>query len=1139
MKRFILLLILCLLVASLSCSAIAAEGRSAKGREDLLPNDIYVTEGLQLFLCAMPGYEDTVSLRNGGGTWQDLLGRQIALPGDTWRKGAEGGLGFRMTLRDFQSGKDGGLLLDGLLPGGSYSIETVMSPVGLTNADGSRYKELVATYGITMDMAFALGPFKTLTGVSLRGEGVRNHALENRWYYHGKGGWHDANCIVRIIDESLCTKSPSDVISYNIYHKKTGTGASAASAYRIYQSGVQVGTFSAAAGTYAAPENTEGYFRLMHKFPADFYAVRVYDRELTQEERYQNHAADLFAFYQIDTELLSLTRYYVGDSASLYQPFAAVGFDLTQEEAEAQVNAILSEYWIRSLGSAVRLDNRVGLRGVYAISPSAVAFLEEQGYSLEIGVGFAPGVVRHPSECDTVITAYESNVGKNVPFFLNETDFALSVEYVGEDAELFHQEISFLGFLRIYGEEGELVCEILSPTSVNGDAVNAYRAYKRAAEGSYQNHTFVKNTLQKCYLKEHFYVAEWGSDLYGDGSEDRPYQTAERAQRALKQAMVWAEGPTDFLLHFMEGTHRLTSPLQFTNENYENGDFRLRIVGDGAEETVLTGAVEMTDGWADVPGKPYYVYQFDRGQNGAYPFFRHFYADGEMATLAYNGPNRAKDGNQYVTPYNRNHNNPTNAPKIYLAEELFRGVDPGEYNGIELNINGQWCFNIVRVSRVDMADKIPSLGLVAVYIHQSDYDRMMAPNGNYQNRTYWLENCLSFLDEPGEYYYDKNAGRLYYYPLYDQEPEDVVCEYAAVENLLSFSGMEDVSVSHLTLTGVGQHSSFLNGSGYFGSQAGGSPGPYSAVIVRDCTSFTLEECIITEVAGDALQLHGRLSRIRVLSNRLWGIGATALRLGNFSISQFTEENSIRDLVAEDNDIDGTGLFRRESCAIMLSEAKGAKILNNTIRHSSYSAISVGVHKNPAPDDFEGEVYHLRDIEIAYNYITDFVTDMRDGAAIYTLGGNSPKHDHSYFNTIHHNVILWSKITGDIHGKAHTTGLYNDNHSSNWHDYQNVQILHPDRWWSHMYFHYVQADQVHDILIEDNYYAGIPKVLPSGVASQYQLIYFNINGAKRIFEANTYYCNDPEDLPMKAKNIIHGAGSSYYPADFDYILSGEY
>ena len=109
---------------------------------------------------------------------------------------------------------------------------------------------------------------------------------------------------------------------------------------------------------------------------------------------------------------------------------------------------------------------------------------------------------------------------------------------------------------------------------------------------------------------------------------------------------------------------------------------------------------------------------------------------------------------------------------------------------------------------------------------------------------------------------------------------------------------------------------------------------------------------------------------------------------------------------------------------------GIKVLHNTIIGCAYSGISSGTgwraHFVP------GEFVNVRNVEVAYNRIHNFMDVLRDGAAIYTIGANSVTGYSFRFNSVHHNYI--SLENSKDHDRR---GYYFDGSTTSWEVYDNV------------------------------------------------------------------------------------------------------
>ena len=70
---------------------------------------------------------------------------------------------------------------------------------------------------------------------------------------------------------------------------------------------------------------------------------------------------------------------------------------------------------------------------------------------------------------------------------------------------------------------------------------------------------------------------------------------------------------------------------------------------------------------------------------------------------------------------------------------------------------------------------------------------------------YFLENVFEALDEPGEWYLDRQALRLYYVPFADETPETAVLYTGATEKLLRIDGAVGIRFEGVTFRDSGWH----------------------------------------------------------------------------------------------------------------------------------------------------------------------------------------------------------------------------------------------------------------------------------------------------------------------------------------------
>ena len=96
----------------------------------------------------------------------------------------------------------------------------------------------------------------------------------------------------------------------------------------------------------------------------------------------------------------------------------------------------------------------------------------------------------------------------------------------------------------------------------------------------------------------------------------------------------------------------------------------------------------------------------------------------------------------------------------------------------------------------------------------------MSTNGN---APFFLVNALEFLDEPGEWYLDRSAGRVYYWPRPGEDLTRAAVIAPVLETLVRIEGSLDHPVAHVQFRGIEfAHTTWLRPSraGHVPLQAG-------------------------------------------------------------------------------------------------------------------------------------------------------------------------------------------------------------------------------------------------------------------------------------------------------------------------------
>jgi hypothetical protein len=153
-----------------------------------------------------------------------------------------------------------------------------------------------------------------------------------------------------------------------------------------------------------------------------------------------------------------------------------------------------------------------------------------------------------------------------------------------------------------------------------------------------------------------------------------------------------------------------------------------------------------------------------------------------------------------------------------------------------------------------------------------------------QNGSGMVENILDELDAPGEWYFDKTAGVLYFYPPQGTDLSSALIEVAGIETIIQFQGTSTAAVKWLNLDGF----RYAHTSRTFAKcneqilrsdwqiYRGGS------VFMSGVEDSTITNNFFDNVGGNALFVSGYNRRINIQTNKFVGTGASAILLMGLS-----------------------------------------------------------------------------------------------------------------------------------------------------------------------------------------------------------------------------------------------------------------
>jgi hypothetical protein len=297
-----------------------------------------------------------------------------------------------------------------------------------------------------------------------------------------------------------------------------------------------------------------------------------------------------------------------------------------------------------------------------------------------------------------------------------------------------------------------------------------------------------KPQAQACY-----YVAPSGSDTNA-GTVTAPFQTITKARDVVRTINTSMTG--DIYVYLRGGDHRITSPIAFEVKDSGSGTHRIYYQGYPGETPVINGAQKVT-GWTASSGGVYKA-ALDRKTK-----LRNLYVNDARANMTSKTVSSAGSTGTYAVTSGQ-------AAWAWAAGSGFDGVNYSTSNVPEITSNKDdleivnqttWNENIVCVRDVVTSGTNRSLMLQQPYgaiAQLPDSGAAFSATGSHT-----IFNVFAWLTSPGQFYFDKTTGTLYYYPRTGEDMSTADVEAPIAEELIDIAGTSNTSrVKNLTFQGI-------------------------------------------------------------------------------------------------------------------------------------------------------------------------------------------------------------------------------------------------------------------------------------------------------------------------------------------------
>lgn len=545
------------------------------------------------------------------------------------------------------------------------------------------------------------------------------------------------------------------------------------------------------------------------------------------------------------------------------------------------------------------------------------------------------------------------------------------------------------------------------------------------------------------YMAEIF-VADSGSDT-NDGTADKPFKTIAKAVEEVRKYNSNMTG--DIKINIGSGRYYITEALNFGLEDSATNGFNIVYEGTENGSTIIDGGEPYT--FTKVDGKPLWVTDV-KSDNYIYEFFVNDHR-AKVASTEY----------EYWAQPKTTYTDEKTGEQGLVFDKAQMPLNIDDPSGVILWSAYEWVPNFAPITQFFEKGNEVIVTVSAEYAKK----RAQIVSGNYGNI---FRNHISFLDRPGEFYYDKKAQKLYYYPFENEKIEDSVGYLPVANQLVNISGetltekVEGLTFKNLAFRHTDWKEPWYNGHApnQAGTYSTGDETTYystwknllpASFYVTYADSINVENCDFENLGPTAVHFHDAVENSNVTGNTFYDIGAEAVMVGSgyhcWVAGQ--EHLACRYVNVENNLIRESGQIYNGSPAITAFYVNNTKVNHNDIADLPYSGISMGWGWGNDSSEYS-------DCEIADNKICNVMGTCWDGSNIYMLGdsprtvisgnyltrtnewcgGNSVYFDtgsknYTLKNNVYDNQRVWNTCWGNIEGDTYSEQLATIKHINNY------------------------------------------------------------------------------------------------------------